>query len=101
MSLPQEASKVANTIVDALRAQPMVLAVLVFNALILGIILWGVSANRTHQAEILKAIIDQNKQLIDRCFDRRGAAADEIPLPRPRPASLPLPPLPALPPKSP
>jgi hypothetical protein len=91
MSLPQEAGKVASSIVDAMKSQPMVLAVLLFNALILGIILWGVKDNRTHQQEVMKSILSQNDKFIDlltKCLAGQRTEDDEIPLPRPRPSDL-------------
>jgi hypothetical protein len=56
---------VISSAIDALRTHPIVLAMLLFNALVLGIVLWGVRENRVHQGEILKAVLAQNDKVFD------------------------------------
>jgi hypothetical protein len=69
--MTEEAVKVVGQVVGALKTQPMVFAVLVFNALILGIILWGSAHTRAQQNEIVKMIVGQNAQfmgLLEKCL---------------------------------
>jgi hypothetical protein len=69
--ITEEAAKVITHSIDALKAQPMVFAVLLFNALILGVILWGSAHTRAQQNEIVRMIVGQNAQfmgLLEKCF---------------------------------
>lgn len=82
MSLPQEGAKVATSVVDALKSQPMVLAVIVLNIVIFGAIVFAVRDQRAHEHELTKIILTK-------CLgDRADLEDDDVPLPRPRPADL-------------
>lgn len=59
MSLPQEGAKVATSIVDALKAQPLVLAVIVLNVIIFGAIVFAVRDQRDHEHTIMKTILEK------------------------------------------
>jgi len=69
--LPEEGGKVAVTAIDAMRSQPLMLAVLILNALIFGFVYFGVREQRTQQADLFKQLLDQNHQmseLLSKCI---------------------------------
>lgn len=60
MSLPEQGAKVATGIIDALKSQPALLLLVIFNALVLVIVFYGVQATRTAQNELIKNIVTAN-----------------------------------------
>jgi hypothetical protein len=88
----EETGKVATGIVDAMKNQPMVLALIVLNAIIIAGIYFAVVDGRRNQQEIFKMLIsnaEKAQDLLAKCVIPGGRASneddDEIPLPRPRP----------------
>jgi hypothetical protein len=86
----EETGKVATGIVDAMKNQPMVLALIVLNAIIIAGIYFAVTDQRKHQQEIVKMLInttDKAQDLLAKCIvpGRTAEDGDDIPLPRPRP----------------
>lgn len=85
----EETGKVATGVVDAMKNQPMVLALIVFNAIIIMGIYFAVTDQRKHQQEIVKLLIanaDKAQDLLAKCVIPGGRASDDdIPLPRVRP----------------
>lgn len=80
MSLPQEGAKVATSIVDAMRAQPLMLAVIVLNAIIITLVYFAITSNRDHQHEIMKALVEQStksQELLSRCIVPRAELSDK------------------------
>lgn len=49
--------EVVSNAIDALRAHPMALSVLLFNALILFTVLWGVRSTTANQHDIMKQLL--------------------------------------------
>lgn len=80
MSLPEQGARVATSAIDALKAQPLMLAVLLLNLLIFLVIFYAVQTNRTAQHEIMKVILDQNakaQELLARCVVPRNTSGDD------------------------
>lgn len=65
MSLPEQASKVATSTIEAMKGQPMLLMVLVLNLIIFAAITWAVTAQRADQQEIVKMLLEQNARQIE------------------------------------
>jgi preprotein translocase subunit YajC len=59
MSLPEQGAKVATSVVDAMKSQPMMLAVIVLNAIIITLIYFAITSNRQSQHEIMGKLIEQ------------------------------------------
>jgi hypothetical protein len=65
-----EIGKVAIGVIGALRTQPALLMLILFNALFLGAVFWAVRDQRSYQHEIMKVMLEQNEkaqQLLSRC----------------------------------
>ena len=62
MSLTEQAGKVANSVVDTLKSQPLALALIVLNVLYLGVMFWIWQETSTRRAEmvtnVLKSCLD-------------------------------------------
>lgn len=58
MSLPEQGAKVATGVVDAMRGQPMLLAVIVLNVVIFAAVVWGVTEQRKDQQELTKMVLE-------------------------------------------
>ena len=85
MTLPEQGAKVATGVIDALRSQPMMLAVLLLNGLIFLVIFYAVQTNRTAQHEIMKVMLDQNaksQELLSRCVVPRASMRSPVFLPQ-------------------
>jgi hypothetical protein len=69
MSLPEQGAKVATSVVDAMRGQPMMLAVIVLNMLMLFIIVfaiyYGVRQTRETEAALIGKLIEQNSKALE------------------------------------
>lgn len=79
MSLPEQGARVATSAIDALKAQPLMLAVLLLNLLIFLVIFYAVQTNRTAQHEIMKVMLEQNAkaiELLSRCVVPRTIGDD-------------------------
>jgi hypothetical protein len=66
----EETGKVATGIVDAMKNQPMVLALIVLNAIIIAGIYFAVADQRRSQQEIFKLLIanaDKAQELLAKC----------------------------------
>ena len=61
--MQESVAKVANNIVDALRNQPMVMAILVFNALIFIFVFYSVHDRRQQDHVIMKQLIDDQTEV--------------------------------------
>jgi hypothetical protein len=59
MSLPEQGAKVATGVVDALRSQPMVLALIVLNAIVLLAVFWSIKDTREKSHELTKINLEQ------------------------------------------
>jgi len=67
----EEAGKVAGGVVEALKSQPALLMILIFNFLIFGAIFWAVRDQRHYQHEIMTALIAQQAKdadLLSKCI---------------------------------
>jgi hypothetical protein len=85
MSLPEQGAKVATSVVDAMRGQPMMLAVLVLNAVMLLVIFYGVRHTRETEAVMIGKLIEQNakaQELLAKCVVPRSInlMAEAIPI---------------------
>lgn len=78
MSLPQEGAKVATSIIDALRSQPLVLAVIVLNVVIFGAIVFAVRDQRQHEHEVMKTILEKCLKSADITPIHPSEVRDEI-----------------------
>jgi uncharacterized protein HemX len=66
----EESGKVAIGIVESLKNQPMVLAIILLNALILGLVFWGIGEQRTEAAAQTRSMltqIDRAQELLSKC----------------------------------
>lgn len=59
MSLPEQGAKLATSAIDALKSQPIMLAVLIFNVIIFAAILYAVQSNRSAQHEVMKLVLEK------------------------------------------
>jgi hypothetical protein len=55
----EELGRVATTIVESLKAQPLLLAVMLFNLIFLGVIYFGVTTQRAQSHEIMKLLLER------------------------------------------
>jgi hypothetical protein len=96
MGAIEESGKVASNVVGALQNQPVVLAMVIFNAIFVGAVYFSLReariANQTMSKQMLE-MIDKQSDLLSKCIvpNPRNSAAtfepsDEVPLPKPRPA---------------
>jgi hypothetical protein len=99
----EESAKVAHGIVDVMKGQPMVLALVLFNLLFAILVFLGSKDFRANQLKLMELMIQMTgeaQQLLAKCVtppapdDRRGensrdgfrpAAAESVPLPPLRP----------------
>ena len=80
MSLPEQGARVATSAIDALRNQPILLAVLVLNVIMFVAIAYAVVSNRTAQHEVMKTLLEQNAkatELLSRCIVPRNTSGDD------------------------
>lgn len=59
MSLPEQGAKVAVSVIDALKAQPMMLVLILFNAVIFGAIVYAVQSQRSNEHKIVQLILEK------------------------------------------
>ena len=72
MGAVEEGGKVATTVVDSLKGTPMVLALLVINAVFIGFLTYVAhTMSGKNQAETL-ANQEMIKQILNSCFDKRS-----------------------------
>lgn len=80
MSLPEQGAKVATGIIDALKSQPALLLLVIFNALVLVIVFYGVQATRTAQNELIRQIVTTNDKfqndMVTTLLAQNGKMAD-------------------------
>jgi hypothetical protein len=65
--------KVASGVVDALKASPILLALVVFNALFVGVVYFAGKDNRARQAEMVNALLENQakmQEMLGRCSGR-------------------------------
>lgn len=82
----EETGKVATGIVDAMKNQPMVLALIVLNAIIIFGIYFAVADQRKHQQEIFKLLIanaDKAQELLAKCVVPNRAGGFQFWTPNP------------------
>jgi hypothetical protein len=58
-NVPEEAGKVATSAIEAMKGQPVLIALLLLNALFGGLIYFGVQATRATQAIEWKTVIER------------------------------------------
>jgi hypothetical protein len=90
MSLPEQGAKVATSVVDAMKSQPLMLAVIVLNVVIIGLVYLAITANRQQQHIIMEKLVEQNskaQELLARCVvpGHTERENDDVPLPPPDP----------------
>lgn len=82
MSLPEQGARVATSAIDALRAQPIMLAVLMLNVIMFAAIAYAVTSQRSQQHEVMKTMLDQNSRMVEllaKCSpDRPERHADPV-----------------------
>ena len=61
--MQEQVAKVANNIVDALRNQPMMIAILVFNALIFTFVFYSVHDRRQQDHVIMTQLINDQSEV--------------------------------------
>ena len=59
MSLPEQGAKVASGVVDAMKNQPMVLALLIVNIIVFAVITYSVRDQRHDTQEIIKVLLER------------------------------------------
>lgn len=64
-SIPEEAGSTARSLIDAMRSQPLMLAVIALNAIIFVLIFYAVVDNRKHQYEVTRIMLEQNAKAIE------------------------------------
>jgi hypothetical protein len=57
--MPEPVARVASSVVDSFKSQPLLLLVLVFNLAVLVIVFYGTRETHRNQAELLKTLIDR------------------------------------------
>ena len=69
--LTEEGGKVISHTVDALKSQPVTLAMILMNVIFVAAIFWGVKGTREQMHEVMKSILEQNTQaqeLLSKCI---------------------------------
>jgi hypothetical protein len=95
----EEGGKVASGIVEALKAQPVVLALVVFNMAFIAAVYISTNDARAKNNELMKIMIEQQaktSEFLSRCVVPPRvdlllprAAVEHVPLPKPRPVEEP------------
>lgn len=82
MSLPEHGARVATSAIDALRTQPVMLAVLMLNVIMFAAIAYAITSQRSQQHEIMKTMLEQNGRMVEliaKCSpDRSERHADPV-----------------------
>jgi hypothetical protein len=69
--LTEEGGKVITHAVDALKSQPVTLAMIIMNVIFVAAIFWGVRGTRDQQHMIMQALLEQHQeaqQLLAKCI---------------------------------
>ena len=69
----EEAGKVATGIVDAMRAQPVLLFLMVMNVVVFAAVFWSIREERQMEFEISKMSVEQNsrmQEMLGKCFTK-------------------------------
>jgi hypothetical protein len=80
--ISEEVGNTARSVVEAMRAQPLMLAVIVLNAVIITLVYLAITSNRQAQHEIMKALVEQStkaQELLSRCVVPKNANWVEVP----------------------
>ena len=72
----EETGKVATGVIDALKSQPMVLGMLVFNFVLLLVVYFGINNMREHQAKVLERIFEHTDRLYN-CGKQQGCCEND------------------------
>jgi hypothetical protein len=70
MNAIEEGGKVAIGVIDALKNQPMLLAVIILNMLVLGLVFWGIHEQRVENAALTSTLLTQlgnAQELLAKC----------------------------------
>ena len=59
----EEGGKVAGSLIEGLKGQPITLAMVVFNVLFIAAVYWGLSDQRRQQNEITKIMLGNMRQM--------------------------------------
>ena len=92
----EEGGKVATGIVSALQQQPVILALVIFNAAFVAAVYFSVHEQRVTQASQMQSmlqLIEKQSDYLTKCLvpkkqEDTNADDESIPLPRPRPTDL-------------
>lgn len=92
-SVTDEVGKATGGFIDALKKEPLSLALVFMNICLLGffyVLLTTVSAQREREINLLYADKKEVRELLSKCVvpDNRRTENEEIPLPRERPPNL-------------
>ena len=71
MSIIQEGGKVASGVVDAMKSQPLVLALIIFNVVFLVLIYLGLNNQRNQQHDLMKMMLSNQQnvnELLAKCI---------------------------------
>jgi hypothetical protein len=71
MSLPQEAGKVATSVIDSLKTQPLSLALVVMNLALLAILYFGISTSQETRKHEFELMVNNQRDLRDAQKDIR------------------------------
>ena len=58
-NVPEEAGKVASSAIDAMKGQPVLIALLLLNSLFVGLVYFGVQATRERQSIEWKVVLER------------------------------------------
>jgi len=83
----EETGKVAIGVVDALKTQPVTLAMVIFNIILLGVVYFGIENMRTHQAKVLESIFEHSDRLYN-CGKAAGKQGYKLQSDETKPAEL-------------
>jgi hypothetical protein len=73
--LTEEGAKVASSVIEAMRGQPMMLVLIIFNVLLLLLVYWGTTDQRKHFVDIIKVVSEQNNKtltMLGSCMAGKG-----------------------------
>jgi len=56
----EEGGKIAVSVIDSMKSQPMLLAMVIFNVIFVAAVFWGVKDHRAQTAELIKIMLAQS-----------------------------------------
>jgi hypothetical protein len=71
----QEGSKIAGNAIEALKSQPMTLAMVIFNCVFIGSVYFGIQNQRNQQAKLMEKMLEQSEKaqaMLFQCVPQSG-----------------------------